>query len=103
MKKLIKGRKVTKVVTETPDKIEEVDNEGLMALMGKQVLLFCDTYIYTGTLMGVNTTSVLLETPSIVYATGAFGNAKFDDAQKLNFSHYVQVCKIESFCETDKK
>ncbi len=45
-----------KIVTVT-----EVDGEGLVALMGKRVMLFCLNYIYTGTLTGVNATCVLLE------------------------------------------
>lgn len=87
-----------KIVTVT-----EVDGEGLIALMGKRVLLFCLNYIYTGTLTGVNSSCVLLEDAAIVYATGAYDKKSFDDAQKLNFPVYVQVGAIESFCETDKK
>lgn len=32
----------------------EVQNEGLLALIGKRVTLFCSAYIYTGKLVGVN-------------------------------------------------
>jgi hypothetical protein len=34
--------------------VTEVENEGLEALMGKRVTLFCGVYIYTGKLVGVN-------------------------------------------------
>ncbi len=87
-----------KIVTVT-----EVDGEGLIALMGKRVLLFCLNYIYTGTLTGVNTSCVLLENAAIVYETGAFDKAVFTDSQNLPNSLYVQVGAIESFCETNKK
>lgn len=87
-----------KIVTVT-----EVDGEGLVALMGKRVLLFCMNYIYTGTLTGVNNTCVLLEDAAIVYETGAFDKKTFGDAQKLPHALYVQTNSIESFSETDKK
>jgi hypothetical protein len=83
--------------------ITEVEGEGLEALLDKQVLLFCTSYIYTGKLVGVNKTCVLLENPAIVYETGAFDKKSFNDAQKLPFQLYVQVSLLESFCETDKK
>lgn len=87
-----------KIVTVT-----EVDGEGLVALMGKKVMLFCLNYIYTGTLTGVNNTCVLLEDARIVYETGSFDNKKFTDAQKLPFQLYVQMNAIESFSETNKE
>lgn len=83
--------------------VSEVEGEGLVSLMGKKVLLFCLNYIYTGTLTGVNSSCVLLEDASIVYATGAFTSTTFDDAQKLPHQLYVQTSAIESFCETNKK
>lgn len=86
-----------KVVT-----VAEVDGEGFVALLDKQVMLFCLNYIYTGKLVGVNETCVLLENPAIVYETGDFGSAKFKDAQKLPFQLYVQTSAIESFGETNK-
>lgn len=33
--------------------IQEVEGEGLIALLGKRVTLFCMNYIYTGDLVGV--------------------------------------------------
>ena len=84
-------------------KVTEVDGEGLLALMGKRVLLFCLNYIYTGTLVGVNSSCVLLEDSEIVYETGAFDSNKFTDSQKLRFPLYVQIGSIESFSETNKK
>jgi hypothetical protein len=82
--------------------VTEVDGGGLMALLDKQVLLFCLNYIYTGKLIGINDTCVLLQDCSIVYETGAFSDSKFKDAQKVGKLHYIQTSAIESFSETDK-
>ncbi len=83
--------------------VQEVENEGLIALLDKQVMLFCLNYIYTGKLAGVNDTCVLLENAKIVYETGAFNVKTFGDAQALPFSLYIRTSAIESFSETDKK
>ena len=82
--------------------ITEVENEGMISLLGKRVLIFCLNYIYTGVLTGVNETCVLLEDAAIVYETGAFSDQAFKDAQKLSFPVYIQLGAIESFSETDK-
>lgn len=83
--------------------VTEVEGEGLVALLDKQVMLFCLNYIYTGKLIGVNNTCVLLENPKIVYETGAFDKTSFGDAQALPFQIYVQTAAIESFGETNKR
>lgn len=83
--------------------VQEVEGEGFVALLDKQVMLFCLNYIYTGKLAGVNATCVLLENPKIVYETGTFAEKNFKDAQALPFQLYIQTSAIESFGETDKK
>lgn len=78
--------------------VTEVENEGLIKLMGKRVTFFCLNYIYSGDLIGVNETCVLLENASIVYETGPFTDSKFKDEQKLNCKeYYLQKNCIESF------
>jgi hypothetical protein len=77
--------------------VQEVSGEGLEALMGEQITLFCLNYIYTGKLIGVNTACVLLENPMIVYETGAFSDKAWKDAQALPNELYVMVGAIESF------
>lgn len=77
--------------------VQEVEGEGLMSLLGQRVTLFCMNYIYTGTLVGVNSTCVLLEDAAVVYETGAFTDTKWKDAQPLPKALYVQVAAIESF------
>ena len=51
-------------------KLVEVSDEGLEGLIGERVTLLCVNYFYTGDLVGVNDTCVLLENPAIVYETG---------------------------------
>jgi hypothetical protein len=77
--------------------IDEVAGEGLEKLLGERVTLFCLNYIYTGVLIGVNDTCVLLREPAIVYETGAFSEPKWKDAQALPQDLYVMQAAIESF------
>lgn len=78
--------------------IVNTENEGLMKLMGERVLLMCANYFYTGLLVGVNETCVLLEDPAIVYETGPWTESKFSDEQSMNKKeHYVMISVIESF------
>lgn len=83
--------------------VKEDDSEGFVKLIGKNVMLFCLNYIYTGKLTGVNESCVKLSRPKIVYDTGSFEKKTFSDAQSLSFEIYVQVGAIESFGETDKE
>lgn len=77
--------------------IEETENEGLMSLIGQRVTLFCNTYFYTGKLVGVNVTCVKLEDAGIVYETGPLTDKKWMDMQSLPGVWYVQTSSIESF------
>lgn len=75
----------------------KVEGEGLEALMGERVTLFCLNYIYTGKLVGVNSSFVKLESAMIVYETGALTDKTWKDAQPLPNDWYVQTGAIESF------
>lgn len=78
--------------------VVEVSGEGLEALMGKKVTLFCANYIYTGKLIGVNLTCIKLESAAIVYSTGDFKDKAYADEQPLHSKEfYVQTSAIESF------
>lgn len=78
--------------------VMEVENEGMIKLMGKKVTFFCLNYIYTGELIGVNETCILLKNPAIVYETGSFSDSKFKDEQSLCVEEfYLQKGCIESF------
>ena len=86
-------------------KIVEIDmKEGLEKLLGQNITIFCMNYFYSGKLIGVNETCVLLENPSIVYETGAFSSNKWADCQSLHTDNwYVQISAIESFGVLKKK
>jgi hypothetical protein len=78
-------------------KVEEVEGEGLLGLLGERVTLFCLNYIYTGKLVGVNEKCVKLEDAAVVYQTGAFTDKKWEDAQPLPNAWYVSIEAIESY------
>jgi hypothetical protein len=77
--------------------VEEIEGEGLEALMGERVTLYCVNYIYAGKLIGVNDSFVLLEDAEIVYDTGSHFDKSFSDTGKMPNSWYVQRAAIESF------
>ena len=78
--------------------VDEKDQEGLEALLGETITVFCALYFYTGKLVGVNTTCIKIEDPYIVYETGAFSEKGWKDAQKLPHKYwYIQTGMIESF------
>lgn len=87
-----------------PTKVEviEVENEGMISLLGKQVEIRCNVYIYAGTLVGVNATCVKLDNMAIVYETGPFSDPKYKDAQKVGDGQYVALGLIESFGPSNK-
>ena len=77
--------------------IVEVEGEGFMALMDDVITVFSLNYIYTGKLIGVNDTCILLDDPSIVYETGDFSSKDWKDSQKLPNQLYLQMSCIEAF------
>ena len=78
-------------------KIVDHGKDVLVEMIGQRLTFFCMNYIYTGTLVGVNSDCVLLENPSIVYETGAFTDKAWKDAQKLPADLYVMKASIEAF------
>ena len=79
--------------------VQEVAGEGLEGLLGDYVDVWCANFIYSGKLVGVNKTCILLEDASIVYETGALDAKGFKDAQKLPVSRYIRLGAIESFAK----
>ena len=77
--------------------VKEVATEGLEALMGQRVTLFCGIYIYTGLLVGVTESCVKLEGAGIVYETGELKSKTWKDMQDLPGAWCVQTSAIESF------
>ena len=76
--------------------VQEIEGEGLLSLLGENVMIWCMNYIYWGKLIGVNDTCVKLGNAHIVYETGSL-TGKIKDRQLLPFDHYVQTSSIESF------
>lgn len=84
--------------------VNEVQNEGLEALLGQNVTFWCGVYIYTGKLVGVNDTCIKLADAKVVYETGAFTSKKWGDAQALGVeAWYIQTAAIESFGVMNKE
>ncbi len=77
--------------------IQVDDNDGFDSLLGEKITLFCLNYIYAGTLVGVNTTYLLLEDAKIVYETGELTSKEWKDAQPLPNSWRVQIGAVESW------
>jgi len=77
--------------------VTEKEGEGLEALMGQRITLFCMNYIYTGKLVGVNATCVKLSDAAVVYETGVLTDKTWKDAQSLPQDWYVSTATIESF------
>lgn len=79
--------------------VVDVEGEGLVALLGQRVTLFCMNYIYTGDLIGVNDHDVILKNAAIVYETGSLTTKEWKDAQALPNAdaHYVRTAAVESY------
>lgn len=77
--------------------VEEVSGEGLEKFLGERVTLYCQVYIYTGKLIGVNDSCVLLSDAAVVYETGSYSEKDWEDAQSLPHDWYVMKHAIESF------
>lgn len=78
--------------------VQEVEGEGLVGLLGEDVLIYALSYIYAGKLMGVNTDCILLEDAKIVYETGDFSKSGYTDAQTLPKAKiYIMKANIEAF------
>lgn len=77
--------------------IIDEQGEGLMKLLGEYVTFYCASFIYAGTLSGVNEDCVLLTNPSIVYDTGKHDKKNWELSEKMPNDWYLMKSKIESF------
>jgi hypothetical protein len=82
--------------------VVDVDNEGIVTLLGKKVMVFCMNYIYAGTLEGVNADTILLANSSIVYETGELVGEDWKDSQPMPAPVYIRCNCIESICESGR-
>ena len=72
-------------------------------IIGEQVTIFCCNYIYTGKLVGVNTSFVELVEAKIVYETGSLTSNLWKDAQELPHRWSIMKGAIESWGILDKE
>ena len=80
--------------------VQEVEGQGLEALLGKDITVFCLNYIYAGKLTGVNEKDIILEDAGIVYETGPLCRSGFNDFQKLPAKEWrIRTDVIESYGE----
>jgi hypothetical protein len=77
--------------------MQEVEGQGMEALLGQKVTLFCANYIYHGILEGLNKDDIILTDAYIVYETGPFADKGFKDAQKLADEWRLRTAAIESY------
>lgn len=78
--------------------VVEEENEGLVSLLGKRVLIMSAGYFYEGELEGVNDTCIKLKDPKIVYSTGDWSDKAYSDVQPMHAdSWYISIGLIESF------
>lgn len=78
--------------------VETTEASGLESLLGENVALWCECYIYAGKLVGVNDDCVVLADAKVVYETGPLADAGFEDAQPLPGDEwFVRIGKIESY------
>jgi hypothetical protein len=82
--------------------VKEVEGEGLTALLGENVVLFCMNFYYAGKLTGVNKEDVLLTDPQIVFDLGKPGDKKFAEAEPVPFDLYVRISAIEAYCKSGR-
>lgn len=75
----------------------EVEEEGLIKLLGEYITVYCQTYIYAGILCGINDYCILLSDCSIVYDTGSHSKEKYEIQEKMPNDWYIMRSKIESF------
>jgi hypothetical protein len=80
--------------------VEEQTGQGLEALLGEYVAVWCLNYIYAGKLVGVNEHDIILSEPKVVYETGKLTDPGFSDAQELPASEWrILTACIESYGE----
>ena len=77
--------------------IIEVENEGLVALMGEEVVIYAGVFIYSGVLDGVNDKFIRLTGARVVYDTGPLQGKEFLKDEETGTAWYVMTHAIESF------
>ena len=92
MKTNRKGNIMKKLV-----EVQEVEDEGLISLLGEVVEICCCRYIYHGKLVGINDIDIKIENASIIYDTGDHEKSNYADIQSLNRDVYIMLGAIEHY------
>jgi hypothetical protein len=80
--------------------VQELEGEGLEALLGRDIFIFGSNYNYAGKLVGVNDADIILEDAGIVFETGAFSSPGFKDIQRFPVKEWrLRIAAIESYGE----
>lgn len=77
--------------------VTEVEGEGMLALLGQRIQVWCLNYIYEGELSGVNETCILLNDAEVVYETGNLKTKSGRSAEKLDNPAYISLAVVEMF------
>ena len=77
--------------------VKETENEGLLALMGQNIIVFGTQYYYAGKLVGVNATCIKLTNACKVYETGPLVGKSWKTSEALPNDTYVMLHAIEAF------
>ena len=81
-------------------KVQEIEADGLVSLLGKKIYVQGCRYSYSGILSGVNDDCICIENPGIVYETGQWELDNWKDVQSLGVSEcFVQKAAIEMVME----
>jgi hypothetical protein len=79
-------------------RIVQSEDGGFEAMLGEDIFLLCSTYFYVGKLVGVNEDHLELEEAKLVYETGPWGSAEWEDAQLLPGEVWrVMIDSVESW------
>jgi len=82
--------------------VQEVENEGLVSLLGEIIEICCCRYIYHGKLVGVNDIDIKIENASIIYETGKHTDGNYADKQSVGRDMYVLIGGIEHYMKAKK-
>ena len=84
--------------------VEEVQGEGLEALLGERVILLCAAYFYEGKLVGVNDDDVILGDPHIVFGAGSWEESSYSTIEAIKHADEwrIRTASIESYGRSKK-
>jgi hypothetical protein len=83
--------------------VEEREGQGLLALLGKIVMIETLNFNYTGKLVGVNDHDILLSEPKTVFDTGPYSAKDWADAQALPTKTLgIRLSSVQTYYEVQR-